>query len=206
MVETSKRVITPEARLSFPALFEPQTTPQGKKKYSACLIFEKTADMAAMKKAALLAASEKWGDKAPDMIKQGKVRLPFRDGNDYADKRGFGPEVVFMNVGSDAEKNAPPGIVDRFKDPKTGKARVISDPAEVYPGCYVRASLSAFAYDTNGNKGVSFGLNNIQKLRDGERLDGRSAATDDFEALEDSAADMEDGELDDMIGSFGAAA
>lgn len=206
MAETSKRVITPEARLSFPALFEPQTTPQGKKKFSACLIFDKAADLGDLKKAAMLAANEKWPGKAADMAKQGKIRLPFRDGNDYADKRGFGPETIFMNVGSDAEKNAPPGVVDRFKDPATGKARVITDASEVYPGCYVRASLTAFAYDTNGNKGVSFGLNNIQKLRDGERLDGRRAATDDFEALEDGAADMKDGELDDMIGGFGAAA
>jgi hypothetical protein len=46
----------------------------------------------------------------------------------------------------------------------------------------VRAQLRAFSYDSNGNKGVSFALNNIQKLGDGERLDNRQAATDAFEA------------------------
>jgi hypothetical protein len=55
----------------------------------------------------------------------------------------------------------------------------------------VRASLRAFAYDTNGNKGVSFGLNNIQKLGEGQRLDGRKAATDEFDAdLSQAPADI----------------
>ena len=71
---------------------------------------------------------------------------------------------------------------------------MITDHAEVYSGCKVRATLSVFAYEKAGNRGVSFGLNNVQKLDDGERLDGRLKAEDDFGAIEDKPA-----EIDDML-------
>ena len=51
---------------------------------------------------------------------------------------------------------------------------------DLYAGCYCRASVTAFAYDKAGNKGVSFGLQNIMKTRDGESVSGRSRAEDDF--------------------------
>jgi len=61
----------------------------------------------------------------------------------------------------------------------------------MYPGAGVRASVSAFAYDSNGNKGVSFALNNMQKVSEGERLDGRAAADDEFTAdLSSAPADI----------------
>ena len=69
---------------------------------------------------------------------------------------------------------------------------MITDPDEVYCGCKVRATLSVFAYDKAGNRGISFGLNNVQKLGDGERLDGRLRAEDDFEALENNASEIDD--------------
>lgn len=59
--------------------------------------------------------------------------------------------------------------------------------------------MTAFAYDMPTSKGVSFALNNVQKLGDGKRLDGRVAATDDFEALESEPASMGDDNLDDIL-------
>jgi hypothetical protein len=68
----------------------------------------------------------------------------------------------------------------------------ILDSSEVYSGCYARVSINAFAYNTNGNRGISFGLNHVQKTRDGDFLGGRTRAEDDFEALEDADSDDDD--------------
>ena len=69
---------------------------------------------------------------------------------------------------------------------------MITDPDEVYAGAIVRASVTSFSYDVSGNKGVSFALNNVQKIRDGERLDGRARAQDDFQADPNAKADLAD--------------
>lgn len=46
-------------------------------------------------------------------------------------------------------------------------------------------SLNFYAFNSNGNKGIACGLGNIQKIRDGEPLGGRSSAMDDFSTEED---------------------
>jgi hypothetical protein len=79
-----------------------------------------------------------------------------------------------------------PGVVDE-------KVQPIVEEGEIYGGCYVRASLSVYAYDQSGNKGVSFGLRNIQKVGDGEAFGGRTRAEDDFTPVDASAsADVDD--------------
>lgn len=77
-----------------------------------------------------------------------------------------------------ANSNTPPQIVDRAVKP-------ILDRSEMYSGCYARVSLSFYAFNSNGNKGVACGLANIQKVRDGEPLGGRTNAADDFATLDD---------------------
>lgn len=59
------------------------------------------------------------------------------------------------------------------------------DKGEVYSGCYARVSLNLYAFNVDGNKGIAAGLNNVQKLGEGEPLSGRSRAEDDFTAVED---------------------
>ena len=61
----------------------------------------------------------------------------------------------------------------------------ITDPLEVYSGCYVRASITFYPFNTNGNRGIACGLQNIQKWCDGEPLNGRVRAEDEFDALDD---------------------
>jgi len=61
----------------------------------------------------------------------------------------------------------------------------ILDSTEVYSGCYGRASITFYPFNTNGNRGIACGLQNLQKLADGESLGGRSRAEDDFEAYDD---------------------
>ena len=80
---------------------------------------------------------------------------------------------MFLNANS---KQAPQ-IVDRQVQP-------ILDQSEVYSGCYGRVSITFYAYNSNGNKGVAAGLGNVQKLRDGEPLGSRANAKDEFEAVD----------------------
>lgn len=182
-------VITPKAIISYPHIFEPRAAaPGAEPSYSCTLIFEPGTDLSQLKAAARQAAADKWGDKAEAMWKAGKIRSPFRAD---AEEKGYPEGSVFINVRSKSK----PGVVDRYRGPD-GKPVPITDESEIYPGAYVRASVRAFAYDTNGNRGVSFALGNIQKLGDGERLDGRKKAEDEFEAFEDRPKIS----ADDLIG------
>lgn len=71
-----------------------------------------------------------------------------------------------------ASSKQRPGLVDRNKQP-------ILTEEEFYPGCWARATVTAYSYDNVG-KGVAFGLHNIQKLGDDENFTGRVAAEEDF--------------------------
>lgn len=178
---------SPEATLSYPHLFEPQLAPgSDKAKYSCSLVFAPGTDLTTLKQAALEAANTKFGaDKVPALLRSNKLRMPFRDDGD---EKGYEPGSVFINVRSDKK----PGIVGVYPGPD-GKPLPIEDKSQIYAGCKVRATLSVFAYDTQGNKGVSFGLRNLQKLGDGERLDGYRRAEDEFPADENAqAADLSD--------------
>ena len=91
----------------------------------------------------------------------------YRDISAYAN-------AYFINANS----ATAPGIVDADRNP-------ILTRSEVYSGVYGRASISFYAFNSNGNKGIAAGLGNIQKIRDGEPLGGRTNAADDFTTLDD---------------------
>ena len=111
----------------------------------------------------------KWGGKIPPNLK-----LPLRDGDIERPDDPAYADAYFVNANS-REK---PGVVDRRRIP-------ITDPLMVYSGCYVRASITFYPFNTNGNRGVACGLGNIQKVRDGEPLGGRTNAASEFETLDD---------------------
>ena len=170
----STKVVTGKVRFSYVNIFRSRAFHEGQDaKYSICLLIPKS-DKATVKKikAAIEEAvqegiSAKWGGKKP-----GSLKLPLRDGDE--ERAAEAPEyegMFFLNANS----NQKPGIVDRDKNE-------ILDPDEVYSGCWGRASINFYAFNTNGNKGVGVGLNNVQKLRDGERLGtARMSAEDDFD-------------------------
>ena len=188
----SKKIVSPEAVLSYPYLDEPQEPQNGKgdPKYSCSLVFAPGTDMTAMQAAVIEAAVEKWGQAAVAKLKSGALKTPFRTD---AEAKGYPEGSTFINVRSTQK----PGAVYLWPDPTTSKPAVIPTDkitTELYAGAKVRASITAFAYD-NESKGVSFGLNNLQKLADGPRLDGRKAAEDEFEA----DASIEPANLDDVL-------
>ena len=164
----TEKVLTPEFRVSFPAVFVPRSPMDGAEpKYSVVMLFPKNADLSGLKKIAKAAITEKWGDKPPK-----ELRNPFRDG-DTKELEGYAG-MIFITASS---KNKP-GLVDASRQP-------IISADEFYAGCYARATVNAYAYNKNGNAGVSFGLQNIQKLRDGEPFSGRTKPEDDFDAVSD---------------------
>ncbi|MEM6471702.1 MAG: DUF2815 family protein [Planctomycetota bacterium] len=190
MPDVEKRVITPVARLSFPALFKPTAMDdKQEKKYSCELIFEPGQDLKKLEAAAKQALKDKWGDKVPK-----KLRMPFRSGNeDREDKDGY-EDCVFIG----ARSKDRPGVVIGPNRETCFEDR----QGEVYGGCYVKASVTAFAYDVNGNKGVAFALNNVWKIREGEPFGaGRMNAEDEFADEEvDAEAFGEEEDADDLLG------
>lgn len=171
------KVITGKVRFSYAHVWEP-TAMEGSdnKKYSVSIIIDKTDTETIDKvKKAIAAAIEagktaKFGGKVPANLK-----TPLRDGDaERSDDEAYKGKF-FMS----ASTKTKPGIVD-------AKGRPIQDETEFYSGCFGKASLNFFPFNTAGSKGVACGLNNLQKLEDGEALGGRTSAAEDFGVSEDS--------------------
>lgn len=184
----STKVITGKVRLSYPNLFEAKSINGSDPKYSASLIIDKT-DTATIKKiedAIQLAAQE-----GKAKFKNGKIpanlKTPLRDGDTDREDDPAYQGKYFLNANS----NRKPQCVDQRK-------QRIDDPEDLYPGCYVRASLTFFAFNSNGNQGIAVGLNNIQKWAEGEPLAGGSTAAEDFDELDVTEDDILGGD-DDLI-------
>jgi len=179
---TARKVTTPVFRGSFVNLFEAKPGPDGKNpKFGLTMLFDaeaqKTPQFKAMQALAVAAAREKFGDK---IKADGKgwfhgLRGPIRDGAEKSDLEGY-EGCVFAA----ATTKQQPGVVD-------AKVQRIIDPAAAYSGAYYRATVTAYAYEQAGNKGVAFGLQNVQKVREGERMAGRVEAEKDFEEVDTSA-------------------
>jgi hypothetical protein len=180
------RVKTGEAILSYPNIAHPQTNDEGKEKYSGSFVFAPGTDKKPYQSALMTAAKEFFGEK----VKIGKVEMTLEQAiaakeiawpiREDVEKKGYAPGSFFINASS----NRQPGCVYNYasKADPTRAAAIPQDKLEedLYPGCYVRVSLNAYGYDRKGKKGVTFGLDNVQKLREGERIDGRPKPEDDF--------------------------
>jgi hypothetical protein len=178
---------TPECRFSYAAVWKPVDKNKGKKGKQPELVYRTTllipkgpandpgATIKPLRTLAQKCAVGKWGDKAAQMFKDGELKFPFKDG----DK----PKVVeknpqyaghwFLEVSS----KQPPVIVGR-----DGRTR-ITDESKFYSGCYGHAAINPYPYEVDGNKGISFGLMNLQKTKDGERFGGYIPPEETFENL-----------------------
>ncbi len=177
---TDTKVVTGRCRLSYPHLFE-EYSESGK--YQCVLLIDKDdRDTLGVIKKAIENAKEqgkagKWNGKIP-----GSYKGPLHDGDEVEDREGY--EGCYYLSAKNGRRR--PQVVD-------ANMEEILDEDEVYAGCYVRASITFFPYNTNG-AGVGVVLNHIQKLGEGERLGGEvSTAEDDFG---DDLGDAEDDLLD----------
>lgn len=186
------RMHTPKARLSWAnQLVTPKVGDMGgKPKYSCTLIIPRTEEawLLRFKAKCIEVAKGEWGDKAEDMIKKGKIKLPLRKGEEKDELDGYDDTVVFFGATSIRQ----PQIVDRRK------TRVEpDDDSLVYSGAYVRASIRLYATSKGGTPRVCVGLGNLQWLAHGERLGGGGgvSAEDDFDDLgDDGEAGDDDGD------------
>lgn len=168
----STKVVTNKVRLSYCNLFEPRAQQEGgEPKYSVTILIPKadTATVNKIKAAQEAAINAKWPTKRP-----AKVATTLHDGDGVKEKTGeeFGPECKGHWVMSVSSKQQP-GVVDENLNEILDKTAVVS-------GDYGRVSINAYGYDVNGNRGVSFGLNNVQFKERGEPLGGRARAEEDF--------------------------
>ena len=184
--EANTKVVTGLVRFSYVHIFEPSAMDDSSdEKYSVCIIIPKSdkktiaAINAAVETAKEQGKTAKWKGKIP-----AKLKLPLRDGDEERPDDEAFENSYFFNCSSKTK----PGIVDKNVQP-------ILDAEEVYSGCYGRAIINFYVYDTNGNKGISAGLNGIMKLEDGEPLAGGVVTDSDWD---DGWEDENDG--DDLLG------
>lgn len=173
--------MTPRFTVSYPKVFKAElNTLSGKMEFSTVALFKKGEDLSALKKAAEEVLIEKLG---ADKAKWPKgLKSPFRDQSDR-EKEGVLPAghvagAIFMSL----KTSNKPGVVNQDVQP-------IIDESEFYAGCVAQATVRAYYYDQKGNKGVAFGLQNLQKVAEGEPLSGRSSPSEDFKPVEGAEKD-----------------
>jgi hypothetical protein len=199
--KTDKRnvLLTPKFRVAFPQVAELKSfAPDQKGRYSCVALFtlaeftEKdkakwSALVAACHKVALDEFKKPWKE-----LDRSVYKLPFHKGEEKEQYSGFGPGVIYFTMSAYTRR---PTIL--------GPDNVTPvDPADFYPGCYARASVNPFA--STKWKSISIGMNHLQKLGEGDRLDGATSAEEDFgaDANEyDTSADS--GVADDLTDDIG---
>ncbi len=169
-----------ETRWSYVNAWDPKVPlGGGKPKYSISLLIPKTDTSTVDKiKAAIQAAYEEGQSKLKGNGKSvpplSAIKNPLRDGDlERPDDEAYARHY-FVNANS----TSAPGIVDANRQP-------IIERSEVYSGVYGRASINFYAYNVNGNRGIACGLNNLQKIKDGEPLGGKASAESDFATEDD---------------------
>lgn len=175
MTNPMKVITGPNTRWSYANVWEPKSINGGTPKYSVSLIIPKSDTKTVAKIEAAIEAAYREGESK--LKGNGKfvpalsvLKTPLRDGDlERSDDRSY-----FVN----ANATSAPDIVDADCNP-------ILTRSEVYSGVYGRASISFYAFNSSGNKGIACGLNNLQKIRDGEPLGGKASAESDFATDDD---------------------
>jgi len=168
------KVVTDEVRLSYVNVWEPKSINGGAPKYSVSLIIPKSdkrtlAKIQAAIQAAYVEGEAKLKGNGKSVPALDLLKTPLRDG----DRERPDDEAYANSFFINATSATAPGIVDVDRNPLVVRS-------EVYSGVYARASVNFYAFSANGNRGIACGLNNLQKLRDGEPLGGKTSAEDDF--------------------------
>ena len=174
------KVITgPDTRWSFANVWEPKSINGGTPKFSVSLIIPKSDTKTVAKLKAAIEAAYREGESklkgnGKTVLPLAAIKNPLRDGDVERPDDDAYDNAYFIN----ANATTAPGIVDADRNP-------ILTRSEVYSGVYGRASISFYAFNSNGNKGIACGLNNLQKVCDGEPLGGKASAESDFATEDD---------------------
>lgn len=168
------KVVTGKARFCYMNAWTPKKNDSGKEVYSVTLVIPKSDKETLDKINAAISAAYSDGidtlqgnaKKAPTLE---EIKNPLRDG----DEEREGDEIFAGSYFLNATSIYAPGIFD-------AERQVISEQDKFYSGCYGRASISFYAYNKKGGRGIACGLRGLQKLEDGERLGGFASVADDF--------------------------
>ena len=179
-MQNPMKVITGlDTRWSYANVWDPKSINGGTPKYSVSLIIPKSDARTLAKIKTAIEAAYKEGE--AKLKGSGKtvpalsaIKSPLRDGDTERPDDPAYAHAYFVN----ANAASAPGIVDADVNP-------ILTRSEVYSGVYGRASITFYAFNSSGNKGIACGLNNLQKIRDGEPLGGKASAEEDFAADDD---------------------
>ncbi len=179
IVNPTKVITGPQTRWSYANVWDAKSINGGAPKYSVSLIIPKSDTKTVEKiKAAIQAAYAEGQSKLKGNGKSvpalSVIKTPLRDGDTERPDDEAYKNCYFINANS----ATAPGIVDADRNP-------IMERSEVYSGVYGRASISLYAFNSNGNRGIACGLNNLQKISDGEPLGGKARAEDDFDTEDD---------------------
>ena len=178
LINRTKVITSKRTRLSYANLWEPKSVNGGPAKYSVSLIIPKDDPCIEKIRAAIEAAYEEGESKLKGNGRSvpalSAIKTPLHDGDlERPDDPAYAG-CYFVNANS----TTAPGIVDAACNP-------ILERSEVYSGIYGRASINFYAFNSSGNRGIACGLNNVQKISDGEPLGGKSRAEDDFASDDD---------------------
>lgn len=162
----SINVTTGPVTLSWPRLAELEArNSNSKPKVSTAVLVPKsdTTTVEALRAAVREVIAEKWGTKPPKSL-----RIPLNDGDssDYEEQAGH---IVF-NASSIRRVPVVGTDLLPFSDERIAE--------EVYGGQKARVAVRAFAYEADGSKGVSFGLQMVQILGGGDRFGGGIASAE----------------------------
>jgi hypothetical protein len=200
----TQKVVTAAFRLAFPQVFTPKAAQEGgRAKYSLVMLFPsdgsvlypvspKGAGIMELRKLAFEACRDAYG---PDRAKwpaalraidfktafspTGKDGFPIRNGDDTTTQGYKG--MTYIRCSSYQQ----PTVVD-------SKVHAVLDQSKVFGGLICRAQVNAYCFDQNGNKGVTFGLDNLQIIHDdGTTFSGKDRAEDVFSAFGDPDSDAQ---------------
>ena len=174
VINPTKVITGVKTRWSYANVWQAKSINGGTPKYSVSLIIPKsdTKTVTAVKNAIQAAYDEgqsKLKGNSKSVPALTAIKTPLRDGDaERPDDEAY-KDSYFINANS----ATAPGIVDAARNS-------IIEHSEVYSGVYGRASINFYAFNSNGNRGIACGLNNLQKISDGEPLGGKTRAEDDF--------------------------
>ena len=178
-INPTKVITGPNTRFSYANVWEAKSINGGAPKFSVSLIIPKSDTKTVEKIKAAIEAAYKEGESklkgnGRSVPALSAIKNPLRDGDTERPDDEAYANSYFVNANS----SVAPGIVDANCNP-------ILERSEVYSGVYGRASITFYAFNSNGNRGIACGLNNLQKISDDTPLGSKPTAASDFATDDD---------------------
>lgn len=171
------KIVTPVIRCSYPKLAEPDSAERGGK-FGISIPLPKSDKAAcdALTEIMKNAAVNAWGEKYKSLGGTTSFVTDCDNDPELAEDPVYAGCLKFS-----AKSKKRPGVV--YPNMTPVPAEELEDV--VYPGCWIRASISAYGTETGGKKTIAFALNSVMFVKGGEPLGGTSNPDKDFAAYAD---------------------